>query len=171
MKQRDSAPSTPVPRKVGISDVIVATGAQTFKSYGLGSCLAIALYDPEATIGGLAHAMLPTNKSTATIEDLPGKYADTAVRALHRRTIDAGGCRSSLEAKVAGGSDMFEFDSLEDSVGKRNIETAKAELETLGVPLVAEDVGGSHGRTVEFILETGALVIETADDEQEDQTL
>ncbi|GAB7017983.1 chemotaxis protein CheD [Halostagnicola bangensis] len=171
MNQPNSEPNAPVPRQVRISDALVGTGNDIFKSYGLGSCLAIALYDPERAVGGLAHAMLPDSTETTTTSDKPGKYADTAVRALRRRTIEAGGSRSALEAKIAGGSDMFEFKRLGDSVGQRNIATAKAELETLDVPLVAEDVGGNHGRTVEFSLETGELVIETADDEHEDQTL
>ncbi|SFS75772.1 chemotaxis protein CheD [Halostagnicola kamekurae] len=171
MNQPNSEPQPPPPRKVSISDVAVGEAPDTFKSYGLGSCLAIAVYDPRASVGGLAHAMLPTSDDAETTADLPGKYVDTAVRALRRRTIAAGGSPSTLEAKIAGGSDMFEFESLEDTVGQRNIATAKAELEALDVPLVAEDVGGAHGRTVEFSLKTGALVIETATPDLADRTL
>ncbi len=171
MSQSNPESNAPVPRQVRISDAIVGNGDDRFKSYGLGSCLAIALYDPDRAVGGLAHAMLPDSTETTTSGDKPGKYADTAVRALRRRTIEAGGHTSALEAKIAGGSDMFEFESLGDSVGQRNIATAKAELETLGVSIVAEDVGGNHGRTVEFSLETCELVIETASDEHGDRTL
>jgi chemotaxis protein CheD len=58
---------------------------------------------------------------------------------------------------------MFQFDSFEDGVGERNVDAAREELEKLGVPIVAEDVGGERGRTVEFDVATGTLSIKTPD--------
>jgi chemotaxis protein CheD len=79
--------------------------------------------------------------------------------------VEEGADYTSVEAKIAGGSDMFEFESFGDGVGKRNVQAAKDELEKLGVPIVAEDVGGERGRTVVFDTGTGSLTIRTASDD------
>ncbi|RQG92511.1 chemotaxis protein CheD [Natrarchaeobius chitinivorans] len=166
MKTYGSEPGAPTSVQVGISELAVSDGDDTLKSYGLGSCLAIALYDPDGEIGGLAHAMLPDGDTATNSDRKPGKYADTAIRALLRRMVERGASYTSVEAKIAGGSDMFEFDSFGDGVGKRNADAAREELEKLGVPLVAEDVGGTHGRTVEFTPGTGTLLVKTSDEDE-----
>ncbi|WP_255170016.1 chemotaxis protein CheD [Natrononativus amylolyticus] len=165
MKTYGSEPGTPDPVQVGISELVVSEGDDTLKSYGLGSCLAIALYDPDTDIGGLAHIMLPDGDAADNSDTKPGKYADTAIRALLRRMVERGASYTAVEAKIAGGSDMFQFESFGEGVGNRNIAAAREELEKLGVPLIAEDVGGSSGRTVEFTPGTGALTVRTADGE------
>lgn len=165
MKTYGTEPGTPTtdPLRVGISEFAVSDGSETMKSYGLGSCLAIALWDPGAEIGALAHVMLPSGDERDDSDRKPGKFADTAIRTMLRRMVEMGGDYTAVEAKVAGGSDMFEFDSFEEGVGKRNVEAARAELDKLGVPLVAEDVGGDRGRTVEFDAGSGVLSIRTPD--------
>ncbi len=165
MKTYGTEPGTPTPVQVGISELVVSDGDDTLKSYGLGSCVAIALYDRDSDIGGLAHSMLPNGDEAENSDIKPGKYADTAIRALLRRMVEQGASYTSVEAKLAGGSDMFEFESFGDGVGNRNVAAAKEELEKLGVPLVAEDVGGEHGRTVEFTPGTGDLTVKTADED------
>ncbi|QLK25462.1 chemotaxis protein CheD [Natrinema zhouii] len=163
MKTYGTEPGAPTPVQVGISELIVSDGDDTLKSYGLGSCLAIALYDPGSEIGGLAHVMLPDGDAADNSDRKPGKYADTAIRALLRRMVEQGASYTTVEAKIAGGSDMFEFESFGDGVGQRNIAAAKEELEKLGVPLEGEDVGGEYGRTVEFTPGTGTLTIKSSD--------
>ncbi|WP_265111282.1 chemotaxis protein CheD [Halosolutus halophilus] len=166
MKTYGTEPGAPTPVQVGISELVVSEGDDTLKSYGLGSCLAIALYDGDSEIGGLAHTMLPDGDEAENSDVKPGKYADTAIRALLRRMVEQGANYTTVEAKIAGGSDMFEFESFGDGVGQRNITAARDELEKLGVPLVAEDVGGDHGRTVEFTPGSGALVVKTSADSE-----
>jgi chemotaxis protein CheD len=168
MKTYGSEPGAPQtdPLRVGISEFAVSDGDERMKSYGLGSCLAIALWDPQREIGGLAHVMLPTGDDRDDSDRKPGKFADTAIRTVLRRIVEMGGDYTTVEAKIAGGSDMFQFDSFEDGVGERNVEAAREELDKLGVPLVAEDVGGERGRTVEFDATTGTLSIQTPDGDE-----
>jgi len=167
MKTYGSEPGAPIPEQVqvGISEYVVTEEDTTLKSYGLGSCLAVALYDDDAGVAGLAHVMLPSGDEAGDANN-PGKFADTAIRAMLRRMVEQGATYTDVEAKIAGGSDMFEFESFGEGVGDRNVEAARAELEKLGVPIVAEDVGGERGRTVEFDPTTGTLRIKVADDEE-----
>ncbi|MDY7081049.1 MAG: chemotaxis protein CheD, partial [Halobacteria archaeon] len=55
-----------------------------------------------------------------------------------------------------------DFSNSEGSVGERNVEAVREKLEDEGIPIVAEDVGGDYGRSVEFDVMTGELMIKTA---------
>ena len=44
-------------------------------------------------------------------------------------------------------------------MGERNIEATRAALAKLGIPIVAEDVGGEYGRSVRFVAATGAMTV------------
>ena len=64
----------------------------------------------------------------------------------------------SLKAKIAGGSQMFQFGSSDTiRIGPRNIEAVKKELQRLSIPLIAEDEADQVGRTIEFNPSTSML--------------
>jgi len=46
-------------------------------------------------------------------------------------------------------------------IGERNAKAALAILSQLRIPVQANDTGGSHGRTIELNIDTGALKIKT----------
>ncbi|MCL9815124.1 chemotaxis protein CheD [Natranaeroarchaeum aerophilus] len=168
MKTYGSEPGAPEsdPVRVGISEFEISDSGQCLKSFGLGSCVAVALYDDQSQVGGLAHVMLPNGDENDDMsERKPGKFADTAIRAMLRQMVETGASYTDVEAKLAGGGDMFEFESFGDGVGHRNVVAAREELDKLGVPITAEEVGGQEGRTVEFDTGTGVLSIRTADGE------
>lgn len=56
---------------------------------------------------------------------------------------------------------MFEtsYQTLINSVGARNAKSARRTLDTLDIPIVGEEVGGNRGRTVEFDLATGKMLV------------
>jgi chemotaxis protein CheD len=66
-----------------------------------------------------------------------------------------------LVAKIAGGANMFEtsYQTLINSVGARNAKSARRTLGALDIPIVGEEVGGNRGRTVEFDLATGKMLV------------
>ncbi len=167
MKTYGSEPGAPEtdPVRVGISEFAISDVGQRLQSYGLGSCVAVALWDPTSQIGGLAHVMLPHGDDRASNDRKPAKFADTAIRTMLRQMVERGGDYTAVEAKMAGGSDMFAFESFEEGVGDRNVAAARAELDRLGVPVVAEDVGGDRGRTVEFDTERGVLTVRRPEDD------
>lgn len=153
--------------KVGMADLNVCKSPDGITTLGLGSCVGIAIRDPVAKVGGLAHVMLPD--STA-IENNSNKFkfADTGIEELVKKIISIGGNKTRLEAKIAGGAQMFAFQSKTDMlrVGDRNVEASKAKLKQLGIKLLAEDTGLNYGRTVVFYPETGDFIIRSAGKEE-----
>lgn len=148
--------------KVGMADLKVGRNPDSLISYGLGSCVGIALYDPQSKVGGLAHIMLP-DSTQARATDNTAKFADTALPVLLEQTIRLGAVKSRMIAKIAGGSQMFNFAQATDvmRIGDRNVEAVREVLKSLSIRLVADDVGGNYGRTVELLLDTGVFVIKT----------
>jgi chemotaxis protein CheD len=47
-------------------------------------------------------------------------------------------------------------------IGKRNIDMAKKMLESLNIPIIAEDTGGHYGRSILLDTTCGKLRIKTA---------
>ena len=73
-----------------------------------------------------------------------------------------GASRSRLVAKIAGGAQMFAFQSKNSdmtAVGQRNVESVKKVLGEMKIPILASDTGLNFGRTVEFYPETGDYII------------
>ena len=48
--------------RVGMADYKVGRSPSSLISYGLGSCIGIAIYDSATRVGGLSHIMLPDSK-------------------------------------------------------------------------------------------------------------
>lgn len=146
-------------KKIGIAELAVATNGEMLTTSGVGSCLGVAIYDEDQSIGGLVHVMLP--EAEGEVENA-AKYADTGIEALVSELVEIGAEPSNLVAKASGGSDMLSFESQGPTIGARNIEAVRSILSGLNIPLVAEDVGGNHGRSLKFHPSTGTLDINSA---------
>lgn len=150
--------------KVMMADLNIAKAPNVLKTTGLGSCVGIVLFDQKNKIGGLAHIMLPSSKLATNEQINSAKYADTAVPILLDSMLSLGAERRSIIGKLVGGAQMFQFKSANDMlrIGPRNVEASKLILKNLGIPIIAEDTGGSYGRTIELDVNTGVLQIRTA---------
>jgi len=148
--------------KVGMADLKVGKNPDSLISYGLGSCVGIALYDAQTKVGGLAHIMLP-DSTQARATDNTAKFADTAIPVLLEQILRLGAQRNRVTAKIAGGSQMFSFAQATDimRIGDRNAEAVREALKAHSIRILAEDVGGNYGRTVELLLDSGVFVIKT----------
>lgn len=148
--------------RVGIADMNIVKQPGTIRTSGLGSCVGVVLYDETKKIAGMLHVMLPDSSLDRSNRINVAKFADTGVYAL-MELLKAEGVRPmSLKAKIAGGAQMFKFGSSDTiRIGPRNIEAVKVELKRLGIRIVAEDTGGSSGRTIEFDPLTSKLSIRT----------
>ena len=144
---------------VGIAEWRAARSPDSLTAYGLGSCVGVALYDRAARTGGLAHVMLPSS-ALSTRAFTPGKFADTAIEALVGELGRMGSARGALEAKLVGGANMFKtIVSHSVPIGLRNATAAREKLAAMSIPVVAEDLGGESGRTIQFSLGDGRIRI------------
>lgn len=144
---------------VGIAELGVATSPDILRTI-LGSCVGICLYDYEKKIAGLSHIMLPA-KSESSANDK--KYADTAIPLLLREMEKEGASTKRLQAKIVGGSKMFKLcgNGIMGEIGNNNINKVKEILGAMHISIVAEDLGGDYGRTIDFYALDGKLKIKS----------
>ncbi|MEW6243919.1 MAG: chemotaxis protein CheD [Bacillota bacterium] len=126
--------------------------------YGLGSCVAVAIYQEGQYAGAMAHIVLP-KKTSASLPPGDAYYADGAIPMLVEALRSRGYVR--LKAKMAGGASVLPFHAPDGEVGARNVQAVKQYLNALGVELTGEDVGGNLGRTVRFYASSGLMVVTT----------
>jgi len=148
--------------KVGMADLQSSRHPCILTTLGLGSCVGIALYDRISKISGLAHIMLPSSLQAKNASNI-AKFADTAIEKLLNDMIKLGANRKTIVAKLAGGAQMFLFESASDimRIGERNVLASLEKLKELDIPVVSSDTGGRHGRTIELHSSDGKLVIKT----------
>ncbi len=122
----------------------------------LGSCVAACLRDHATGLGGMNHFLLPGDvPSSANIngsEDM--RFGVTAMELLINALLKRGAVRSRLEAKVFGGSTML-IENGGASVGSRNASFVLAFLAREGIPILAQDLGGSLPRRANYEPATG----------------
>lgn len=148
--------------RVGMADLNITESPNVLITLGLGSCVGVVLYDPIKKVAGMVHAMLPYAGEMRDNSNI-AKFADSGTIEIYNRLKYMGALQSRIVAKIAGGAQMFAFNQSNDilKIGYRNVVSAKETLGKLGVPILAEDTGGSIGRTIEFYTETGGLIIKT----------
>lgn len=148
--------------KVGMADLKVCRAPDGLTTLGLGSCVGVAVRDPESKVGGLAHVMLPNSRHIKNNTNIY-KFADTAIVELVRLMEEAGASRARMVAKIAGGAQMFAMQGGSDlmRIGDQNVEACRQMLAELKIPILASDTGLNYGRTVIFDPETGEFVIKS----------
>ena len=145
--------------RVKVADYAVSNSGAVLSTIGLGSCVAITLYDQATAIGGLAHVLLP-NEGMSRDTSNRAKFSSTAVPLLieEMRRI---GARGNLVAKIAGGASMFAalIPAGGVNMGERNVIATREALRLHSIPIIGEDTGGDHGRSVYFDLRDGTVLI------------
>jgi chemotaxis protein CheD len=144
---------------VRIAQLAVGKGAGRFVAVGLGSCVAVTIYDRTRLVGGMAHILLPDTHAARDASN-PARFATSAIPMLIE-AMKAEGARGPFEAKLAGGAALFGtmLGSGGQQMGERNVNSARSVLAAMGIPVVATDTGGAAGRTVSFDLATGVLEV------------
>jgi len=147
---------------VKVADLRCGMGDDTLVTVGLGSCVAILLYDAEARIGGMAHILLPS-PALSRKDSNPAKFPQTAVPRLLELMGADGAKPQRITARLAGGATMFAALAPPGTIqmGERNLVAARQVLNTHRLPLVGEAVGGDFGRTVRFHICDGRVQIST----------
>ena len=148
---------------VGISDCKVSNDLESvLVTYALGSCIAVALYDPATKVGGLLHYMLPESSLDAQkAQQNPFMFADTGIKALFQAVTANGANARRMIVRLAGGAQVLDSEGV-FQIGKRNYLAARKILWKAGILISAEAVGGEVSRTIRLDLATGRLWIREA---------
>ena len=145
--------------RVRVADFKVASGEAIIATIGLGSCVAIAIHDPQARVGGLAHVLLPSEALSRDAAN-PAKFPASAVPLLVAEMRKLGS-RGPVFAKVVGGASMFGALIPQGgiNIGERNVAATFQALAAAGIPTMAQDTGGDHGRSVYFHVADGRVLV------------
>ena len=158
-----------------IGDIVVSDSPEdVLIAYGLGSCVAVCLYDPVAKVGGMLHSLLPTAPNGSVNGSNPGKFVDQGVPLLVDSLLTLGGKRTRLIATLVGGAQLLSAQGSKAvpifngrlKVGMANVLTAEVALQALGMRIQARATGGHIGRTVRLYLTDGRVTVKTLEHEE-----
>jgi len=145
---------------VDIADFQVSNDPQVeLVTYSLGSCIGLAIWDPEIQVGGMIHYMLPESTlSPDKAEEKPAMFADTGIPALFQSAYELGAVKKRMIVKVAGGSSLLD-DKGTFNIGKRNYLTLRKIFWKNGIMIDSEHVGGHLSRTLRMNVRTGHITV------------
>jgi chemotaxis protein CheD len=120
----------------------------------LGSCVAVCLWDAGLGVGGMNHYLLPHRAGAG--ETSP-RFGNVAMGKLLDELVRLGGRFAHLRAKVFGGASVLGGSPRPgtEPLGEQNVALARSLLQAAGIPIVAEDTGGSRGRRLIFQTDDG----------------
>jgi chemotaxis protein CheD len=139
---------SPPKELIKMGDLILTRTPEKYQVLGIGSCLAILVYDLRHGLFTIAHAILPdpSIKLKGILEGpLPALYVVQAIRTMVRMMKDNGSRRRIMQCKLIGGAHMLTDDLF---LGKLNIQAALKQLDKEQIEIVGIDVGGSEGRAI-----------------------
>ncbi len=141
---------------VGVSDCVVSDiSGDIIVTHALGSCIGIAVHDPDACVGGLVHYMLPLSRvDSKKAEAKPYMFGDTAISRLFSDIYELGGRKKNLRVVIAGGARVINNVKSMD-IGKRNIVIARKLFWKNKIMIDAESVGGQKPRTLNLEIGSG----------------
>lgn len=122
----------------------ISNDPETMLTTLLGSCVAACLWDPVARVGGMNHFLLPGQSG-----DQGGstRYGVNAMELLVNGLIKQGAERPRLQVKLFGGAKMFDGSA---NVGEKNVAFARWFMQSEGIPIAMECLGGRNGRKIRF---------------------
>ncbi len=148
--------------KVGMAELKIAKAPSKLAALGLGSCVAICVYDSVVKVGGIAHVMLPLS-SMAVDDKNRAKFSDTALPFLLEEIEKVGANRNRLNIKLVGGAEMFTHEIKNErlKIGERNLQVIEESCQMLGLEVSDRCVGGNTGKSVTMDLESGSIQVKT----------
>ena len=149
---------------IGIGEYVISSNEEDLiKTYALGSCVGLVVYNPIAKILGMVHIALPDsiiNRDNKNIF-LPGYFANTAVPLLFNKVLggynsNSNACRVSLYggAYSINSNDVFK-------IGISNVEKIQKILIDNNISFDNINTGGYISRTIKADVRTGSVLIKT----------
>jgi chemotaxis protein CheD len=141
-----------------MGQIVVARAPERMKAI-LGSCVGVVLYHPVRKTAAMAHIVLPDSDGR---DGAPGNFADSSISSMITLLAQQGAPVHDLTARFAGGADMF-AGSGPLKIGDANVNAVVRALRDAGIRVAGQDVGGTHGRRIEFDCASGKMTVQSAD--------
>lgn len=142
---------------VSIGSAVFRQSPDIISCKGLGSCVAICLYDEVKKKGCVIHILLPYGEDHTK----PFFYANLGIAKALERCVKFGMRKERMWAKLVGGACVFSNVNESSSIGMRNVIESRKWLNFFKIPIIAEDTGGTSGRNLLFDLVTGEIEVFT----------
>ncbi|HRR40245.1 MAG TPA: chemotaxis protein CheD [Syntrophales bacterium] len=145
---------------VGISDLKVSNNQEdVLITYALGSCIGVAVYDPQVRVGGLLHFMLPdSNLDVDKAKANPAMFADTGIPLLFKSCYRFGAEKHRMVVKVAGGASILD-DTNFFRIGQKNLTALRRIFWKNNILIDGEDTGMNHNRTLSLRIADGVVKV------------
>lgn len=146
---------------VGVGDLRVGRAPSRFlATYGLGSCVAVVLFDWRIRAGALLHVMMPDSSiAPHKARKHPLAFVDIAVPRMIESVGDIGmSVRRSTCCLVGGASMIAGPEHFE--IGRRNVIALRSALSKYGIFIDREEVGGHEFRSIRLDVKTGAVTLQ-----------
>jgi putative nucleotidyltransferase with HDIG domain len=134
--------------------MIHETADMTVEAF-LGTCVGVAIFDPENGVGGLMHLLLPEPISLAYPKD-PEKYVTTGLPLFIHNLLKQGAKKENLKAWIAGGA-LVEPLTRQDialDIGGRNADAAIHVLKKENIRIEHIETGGFFTCTLSLNMKT-----------------
>ncbi|MBU6260443.1 MAG: chemotaxis protein CheD [Burkholderiales bacterium] len=129
-------------------DVVVAARGETLETL-LGSCVALILTDARRSVAAMCH-VVHTGSAGAQSGARDTTHGEVALAAMRTQLRAIGIDAQRCEAYLAGGGNMFPDLFRADHVGAQNARWALDAVARLGLPLLAQDLGGNSYRRLRW---------------------
>ncbi len=150
---------------VGVGEYAVSNiMSESIKTYALGSCIAVVIFDNIKKVAGMVHVALPESKIDINrASELPGYFADTGIPLLVDEVKKKGATHfnKNLTVKLIGGAQISDPNNT-FNIGRRNAMAINKILWKLGMGPKATDIGKNFSRTVEIDVNSCSVIINNA---------
>lgn len=148
---------------VGIGEYFVSNIPEDeIKTFALGSCVAVMMYDRFNKVAGLVHIALPDSAISAEkTEKLPGYFADTGISLLQEEMKKKGAMIWNTWTKIVGGANVLDM-NYDFDIGTRNVLAIKKILWKDNLGIIAEDIGGKIPRTCILNVGSGEITVSSS---------
>ncbi|MDD5190732.1 MAG: chemotaxis protein CheD [Dehalococcoidales bacterium] len=148
---------------VGLGELKISQNVgMVLSCIGLGSCIALCMYDPFYKLGAMAHMVLPSSLNGSEYA-APAKYINTGVTNTLKKFRENGAVLNRTQIKIVGGASVLNIPGEHKlNIGERNITAVKQALAQQGLAIHAADIGGTLGRSVNLYLRSGRCVVKAS---------
>jgi chemotaxis protein CheD len=117
---------TPRRTVIGIGEFAVSNHpGDVIVTHALGSCIAVCIFDPVASVAGMLHFLLPEARiNPERARQQPAVFADTGIPLLFQAAFQHGLTKHRAIVKLVGGAEMTQT-AAGFSTGRRNVLAAK----------------------------------------------